>query len=368
MYYLQSRYYDPELGRFINADNYPYTGQGLTGNNMFAYCGNNPVSRSDGGGCFWDTVFDVVSLVASIVDVVQNPKDVGAWIGLAMDIVDVAIPCIGGLGEIVDAVNVARKTSSKVGNAIDAARAVDNAADMADNMYDAGKAFDGALCFVAGTMVLTGKGHAAIETIQPGDQVWALDECTGDIALKKVVETYINETDEIIHLFVNGEQILATPAHPFYSPVKGWMDAVQLRAGDILVLVNGEYVVVEKVQHEILETPVEVYNFQVEDYHTYYVGNSGVLVHNSCGMPENFSPAGAGRHGAFNQAKRDLGIPSGKQPTVLPNIDKRGNLAPGRVYDFDGIQIRDDVAGHSFSDGGYLPRHFNTPDGRHYFY
>ena len=57
---------------------------------------------------------------------------------------------------------------------------------------------------------------------------------------------------------------------------------MHLRAGDILVLVNGEYVVVEKVQHEILETPVIVYNFEVEDYHTYFVGDEGVLVHNSC--------------------------------------------------------------------------------------
>lgn len=70
---------------------------------------------------------------------------------------------------------------------------------------------------------------------------------------------------------------------PFYSPVKGWTDAVHLRAGDILVLVNGEYVVVEKVQHEILEAPVTVYNFHVEDFHTYYVTDSGVLVHNKCG-------------------------------------------------------------------------------------
>ena len=84
-----------------------------------------------------------------------------------------------------------------------------------------------------------------------------------------------------MHIHANGEEIIATPAHPFYSPVKGWTEAVRLRAGDILVLVNGEYVVVEKVQHEILESPVKVYNFQVADYHTYYVAN-GVLVHNSC--------------------------------------------------------------------------------------
>ena len=51
------------------------------------------------------------------------------------------------------------------------------------------------------------------------------------------------------------------------------------------MLLNGEYVVVEKVQHEILETPVTVYNFNVEDYHTYYVTNVGILVHNSCYEP-----------------------------------------------------------------------------------
>ena len=137
-------------------------------------------------------------------------------------------------------------------------------------------------CFVAGTTVLTAAGAAAIETIEVGDYVWAWDENTKDVALKQVVETYVNETDELVHVFVNGEEIVTTPAHPFYSPVKGWTDAVHLRAGDILVLVNGEYVVVEKVQHELLENPVKVYNFQVEDYHTYYVAAPGVLEHNLC--------------------------------------------------------------------------------------
>jgi len=50
LYYLQSRYYDPEIGRFINADGLISTGQGLLGYNMFAYCGNNPVSRADPDG------------------------------------------------------------------------------------------------------------------------------------------------------------------------------------------------------------------------------------------------------------------------------------------------------------------------------
>ena len=49
-YYLQSRYYDPSNHRFINADGYASTGQGLIGTNMFAYCGNNPVIFKDDTG------------------------------------------------------------------------------------------------------------------------------------------------------------------------------------------------------------------------------------------------------------------------------------------------------------------------------
>ena len=100
--------------------------------------------------------------------------------------------------------------------------------------------------------------------------------------MRRVTETYVNQTSELVHVFVGGEEIVTTPTHPFYSPVKGWTDAAQLRAGDILVLVNGEYVVVERVQHEILESPINVYNFQVAGDHTYYVSDIGVLTHNSC--------------------------------------------------------------------------------------
>ena len=50
LYYLQSRYSDAEVGRFINADGYISTGQGINGSNVFAYCGNNPVNFVDTGG------------------------------------------------------------------------------------------------------------------------------------------------------------------------------------------------------------------------------------------------------------------------------------------------------------------------------
>ena len=47
LYYLQSRYYDPKIGRFLNADALVSTGQGVLGNNMFAYCLNSPIVLLD---------------------------------------------------------------------------------------------------------------------------------------------------------------------------------------------------------------------------------------------------------------------------------------------------------------------------------
>ena len=74
--------------------------------------------------------------------------------------------------------------------------------------------------------------------------------------MKSVLQTFVRETDELIHIDVDGQRITTTPEHPFWVPQVGWTAAVNLRVGDILVLQNGQYVVVEKVQHELLEQPV----------------------------------------------------------------------------------------------------------------
>ena len=61
LYYLQSRYYDPVVKRFINADGYVSTGLGLSDYNMYSYCGNNPICRGDNSGSSWQ---DIKNLVA----------------------------------------------------------------------------------------------------------------------------------------------------------------------------------------------------------------------------------------------------------------------------------------------------------------
>ena len=60
-YYLQSRYYDPEIGRFINADSYASTdATGLLSTNMFAYCENDPVNKSDPSGELFGTISGLI--------------------------------------------------------------------------------------------------------------------------------------------------------------------------------------------------------------------------------------------------------------------------------------------------------------------
>ena len=81
LYYVGSRYYDPEIGRWINADNMITTGSDLTGLNLFAYCGNNPVNRVDPSGQFWipaiiKAVVVVVAVAAVVAKVVCTVKEI----------------------------------------------------------------------------------------------------------------------------------------------------------------------------------------------------------------------------------------------------------------------------------------------------
>ena len=68
-YYLQTRYYDPAIGRFVNADTLVSTGQGLLGCNMFAYCNNNPVNSCDCSGmcsCYPGGITDCANYIAGL--------------------------------------------------------------------------------------------------------------------------------------------------------------------------------------------------------------------------------------------------------------------------------------------------------------
>jgi RHS repeat-associated protein len=102
----------------------------------------------------------------------------------------------------------------------------------------------------------------------------------------------------------------------------------------------------------------------------------GSTIEKAGAKPPSKSPEGAGRRGAFGAAKSANGIPRTQQPErVGPNVDKKGNIQPGRTYEFrnqDGSRstIRDDAAGHNYPDNPSQNRgsHFNDEAGHHYDY
>ena len=142
--------------------------------------------------------------------------------------------------------------------------------------------------FVAGTLVMAVAGMVAIETIKSGDKVISTDPETMETSPKTVPETYIKEVTTLVHLNVNGEEIITTVDHPFYVKNQGFIKAGELIVGDELLDVNGNVLLVENFDIELTDKPVKVYNFQVEDFHTYHVGENGVWVHNAnCKLIKN---------------------------------------------------------------------------------
>jgi len=160
-------------------------------------------------------------------------------------------------------------------------------------------------CFVAGTMILTVAGLVAIENIKAGDKVIATNPETFEVAEKTVLETYVRETTELLHLTINGEVIKTTFEHPFYVKDVGFVEAGKLQVGDKLVDSRGNVLVVEEKKLEITDKPVKVYNFKVDNFHTYHVGENRVLVHNANKYVKGTSKTGQGSN-LSNQTREQL--------------------------------------------------------------
>ena len=100
LYYLNARYYDPEIGRFISPDSTEYLSpESMGGLNLYVYCGNNPVMYSDQSGCFpvLATILGIIAAagLATVIGGVIVGSNIITAIGLTM----VAIPAFiaGGI-------------------------------------------------------------------------------------------------------------------------------------------------------------------------------------------------------------------------------------------------------------------------------
>ena len=204
-------------------------------------------------------------------------------------------------------------------------------------------------CFIVGTLILTAFGLVAIENIKVGDKVIATDPDTFEQAEKTVVETYVNETQQLIHLTIQGETITTTWNHPFYVEEKGFVPAGELQIGDRMVGVDGESYAIDNYQEEIVETPETVYNFQVEDYHTYYVGSAGVLVHNAdCGKSKVLDDEGGKKTNSIMDEVFDgTGAYSGKLEKVNSS-DANADMLAERIDGESRVKFKNEPKAREF--------------------
>jgi len=182
-------------------------------------------------------------------------------------------------------------------------------------------------CFVAGTMILTATGLVAIESIKAGDKVVSTNSETFETAHKTVLETYIRKVDKLVYLTIAGALIITTVDHPFYVRNQDFVSAAELHIGYETVDSNGVISVIEDVRIENTEITT-VYNFQVEDFHTYYVSELGILVHNASNdygtdwsgdITDNITSQGEAD--VYKQAGLKEGDVGGRKALVRDDID-----------------------------------------------
>ncbi len=136
-------------------------------------------------------------------------------------------------------------------------------------------------CFPAGTLIRLGDGsERTIEEIKFGDKVQSRDEKTGRNSIQKVTHLFKKTAQKVFRLRLsNGKNVEATAEHPFYVKQKGFVPVRALKTGMVLVTL-GQPLKVAAV--EPIAQAKTVYNFEVENTHTYFVGDSNVWVHNRC--------------------------------------------------------------------------------------
>src|SRR5581483_8646764 len=338
------RYYDPGTGRFLTRD--PIGSAG--GLNLYRYVGNSPTNFLDPSGLFSEQ--DLGNFSAGFGDALSFglTASMRDWLGIGG--VD---PCSGWYlgGQVAGEVALTLATEGL-------------GAETAEAEVESVLASE---CFVAGTLVnvpvkttegSTSSAQAARETtqpveqIKPGDTVASRNPQTGKSEYKRVVRTfrrtvYATATVELADVQSGHvvERLTGTPEHLVFSADRGLVPLGQLGIGSQIVTRAGPPLVVKSVSRQNHPEGVSVYNLEVEDDHTYFVGkaNGGVWVHNTC-------PVGRGALSNVPELANDPFL--ARQPQVSgPKIDEMVKRLHDGTWNWAGREIK--YNGNVIIDGHY---------------
>ncbi|HEY3281081.1 MAG TPA: polymorphic toxin-type HINT domain-containing protein [Armatimonadota bacterium] len=295
LYLCTNRYYDPEEARWLTRDPIGYSG----GLNLYEYCGGDPVNRADPSGLddsddLTDSMLEDPNLGllseyrhvgrAGARDLLSQPRfRPGSPERQRFSIVLDLLP---GIGQVKMAWEVVTGGDPIAGRSLTVVERVTPIALMglgAALGHMACKVPVGsATCFTAGTPVQMADGTTKpIEKVKAGDWVWSRDEATGQTLAQQAAQTFQREAPTTVTLtFDGGETLTTTPDHPFWVEGKGWTIAGELGIGTSIVTRAGPSLRIAGLR--LKRQPTPVYNFEVAETHSYFVGllGQGLWVHN----------------------------------------------------------------------------------------
>ncbi|HEY0711176.1 MAG TPA: polymorphic toxin-type HINT domain-containing protein [Polyangia bacterium] len=142
------------------------------------------------------------------------------------------------------------------------------------------------MCFVAGTPVMTKAGLRPIETLEPGALVLSRDVATGAVVFKPIVRVHESRSRALVRLITQRpdgahEAIETTASHPFLVAAEApteerWKDARTLIPGRDRLIGQDHQIPIIAAEFRAVSRPV--YNLEVADHHSFYVGHSEVVV------------------------------------------------------------------------------------------
>ncbi|MDR6841144.1 RHS repeat-associated core domain-containing protein [Pseudoxanthomonas sacheonensis] len=263
LHYNLRRYYEPDSGRYVTED--PLRLE--SSSNFYAYVGHSPTNNIDPTGeilpaagaaarwAFWrySTCLLECAAVDAAIDLIRNPCNI--------DVSDCLKECLWSLVPI----KVPCKFRGMLGSLAGAAAGMLNS-------------------FTADTEVATPEGLKRIADLRPGDKVLAYAEWKDETQIEEVTDLILSHHEQTIVTLTlaSGEKLEVTGGHPLHTPT-GWRAAQLLQAGGQLDIKgpDGNLRPVGIDEVELRQETIPVYNLEISNAHTFFVGADGVLAHNA---------------------------------------------------------------------------------------